>query len=57
VRTVSAAGGFRVPLALIILVLDGFSVAGDFLLAGGRLCGGERLVMGREAFENTPSTL
>ena len=32
VRAVSAAGGFRVPLALVILVLDGFRVAGDFLL-------------------------
>jgi hypothetical protein len=50
VRTVSAAGGFRVPLALIILVLDGFGVARDFLLAGGRLCSGERIGMGREAF-------
>jgi hypothetical protein len=35
-RAVSAAGGFRVPLALAILVLDGFRVARDFLLLSGR---------------------
>src|SRR3984893_2931631 len=50
VRAVSAAGGFRVPLALVILVLDGFRVAGDFLLLGGRLGGRERLGVGRERF-------
>jgi hypothetical protein len=33
---VSASGGFRVPLALVILVLDGFRVAGDFLLLSSR---------------------
>jgi hypothetical protein len=34
VRAVSASGGFRVPFALVILVFDGFRVAGDFLLLG-----------------------
>src|SRR5262249_31087714 len=47
-RAVSAAGSFRVPLALVILVLDGFRVAGDFLLLGGRPRGGERLGMVRK---------
>jgi uncharacterized membrane protein YphA (DoxX/SURF4 family) len=42
-RAVSAAGGFRVPLALVILVFDGFRVARDFLLLGGRLRGCERI--------------
>ena len=50
VRAVSAAGGFRVPLALVILVFDGFRVAGDLLLLGGRLRGCERLGMGWEGF-------
>jgi hypothetical protein len=50
VRAVSAAGGFRVPLALVILVLDGFRVARDFLLLGGGLRGCERLGMGLECF-------
>src|SRR6516225_7685384 len=49
-RAVSAAGGFRVPLALVILVLDSFRVAGDFLLLGGRPRRSERLGMGREGF-------
>jgi hypothetical protein len=34
-RAVSTAGGFRVPLTLVILVLDGLRVAWDFLLLGG----------------------
>src|SRR5262245_6674615 len=50
VWAVSAAGGFHVPLALVILVLDGFRVARDFLLRGGRPRSGERLGMGREGF-------
>src|SRR5262249_5160441 len=50
VWAVSAAGGFRVPLALVILVLDSFRVAGDFLLLGGRPRRSERLGMGRERF-------
>jgi len=57
VRTVPAAGPFRVPRALVILVLDGFRVARDFLLRGGRPRGSERLGMGREVSENTPLTL
>ena len=49
-RAISATGGFRVPLALFILVLDGFRVAGDFLFLGGRPRSSERLGMGREGF-------
>src|SRR5215471_5992053 len=50
VWAVSAAGSFRVPLALLILVLDGFRVAGNFLLLGSRPRGGECLGMGRKGF-------
>src|SRR5262249_31628410 len=50
VGAVSAAGGFRVPRALVILILDGFRVAGDFLLLRGRPSGGECLGMSREGF-------
>jgi hypothetical protein len=50
VRAVSAAGGSRVPLALVILIFDSFRVAGDFLLLGRRLRGCERFVMGQEGF-------
>jgi len=57
VWAVSAAGGFRVPVALVILVLDGFGVAGNFLLHGGRPRGGERLRMVENVSENTPLTL
>jgi hypothetical protein len=46
-----------VPLALVILVLDGFGVAGNFLLHGGRPRGGERLRMVENVSENTPLTL
>ncbi len=57
VRAVSAAGSFRMPLALIILILNRFRMAGDFLLAGGRRRGGERLGMGGNGSENAPFTL
>jgi hypothetical protein len=39
-----------VPRALVIFILDGFAVAGDFLLRGGRPRSGERLGTGREGF-------
>ncbi len=45
------------PLALLIFVLDGFRVARDFLLRGGRLCGSERLGMGREGFRKHAADL
>jgi hypothetical protein len=48
VRPISATGGFRVPLALVILVLDCFRVAGDLLFIGGRPRGSERGGMSRE---------
>jgi len=48
VWAVSATGSFRVPLALLILVLDSFRVAGNFLLLGSRPRGGECLGMGWE---------
>jgi hypothetical protein len=47
---VPTAGGFRVPLSLVILVFDGFLVAWDFLLASSHLRSGQRLGMGREGF-------
>jgi hypothetical protein len=53
-RAVSAAGGFRVPLALVILILDSFRVAGEFLLLGGRSRRSERLGMSREGFRKHP---
>src|SRR5689334_23608070 len=46
--SVTAADGFRVPLTLLILVLDVFHIAGNFLLLGSRPGGGERLSTGRE---------
>src|SRR6516164_4688003 len=49
-RAVATAGGFPVPLAVVILILNGFRVAGHFLLLGGRPRRGERLGMGGEAF-------
>jgi hypothetical protein len=48
VRAVSPTGGFRVPLTLVILVLDSFRVAGNFLLLGRCPRGYERLGVGRE---------
>jgi hypothetical protein len=50
VRAIAAAGGFRVPLALVILVLNGFRMARDFLLGGGRLRRGKRVSVGWKAF-------
>ena len=47
-RTVAAAGGFGVPLALLVLELDDLGVAGDRLLGGGSLRGRQRVGMGRE---------
>src|SRR6516165_2068352 len=47
---VSATGGFRVPLALVIFVLDCFRVAWDLLFLGGRPRGGQGLGMSREWF-------
>jgi hypothetical protein len=50
VRTVAAADRFRVPFALVILIFNSFSVAGDFLLAGRRLRSGQCLRVSRESF-------
>jgi len=49
VRAIATAGSFCVPLALVILVLNGFRIAGDFLLGGGRLGRGERVGVGWKA--------
>src|SRR5262249_33768606 len=38
VRAISPTGRFRVPLTLVILVLDRFRVAGNFLLLGPPSC-------------------
>jgi hypothetical protein len=55
VRAVSTAGGFRVPLALVILVLDGFRLARNYLL-GGRPRG-DASAWVEKLSENTPLTL
>src|SRR5437016_1019276 len=57
VRAVSTAGGSRVPLTLLVLILDGFCVAGNFLLSGGHLRSGERLGMGWEGFRKHAADL
>jgi len=49
-RAISTANGFTVPLAPIILVFDGFRIAGKFLLCGGRLRCGKHLGVGRKGF-------
>jgi hypothetical protein len=41
---------FRMPLALVILVFDGFPVTGNFLLGSSYLRGGQCLGMGWEGF-------
>ena len=56
-RAVLPTGRLGMQLTLVILVLDSFRVAGNFLLLGRRLRGCERLGVGRERSENTPSTL
>src|SRR5207244_1971294 len=38
-RTIPAGRRFRVPLALLVLVLDDLGVSRDSLLLGGGLCG------------------
>jgi hypothetical protein len=50
VRALATAGGFRVPLALVILVLNSFRMARDFLLGGGRLRRRERVSVRWKAF-------
>src|SRR5690242_20624914 len=48
-RTIRAARGFRVPLALGIFVLDDLGVARRFLFLRGGLCGPQRGSMSRES--------
>src|SRR5262245_29904552 len=47
-RTILAGRGFRVPFALLVLVLDDLAVSRDSLLRGGRLGGRERVRMSGE---------
>src|SRR3954465_2774007 len=50
VWTVSATDRLGVPLAFLVLILDIFDIARDFLLLGSQLRGSERLSMSRESF-------
>ena len=57
VRPVAAARSFGMPAAFLVLEFDLLGLAGDLLLSGGGLRGGECGGVGRERLGKTPSTL